>query len=81
MTRLQNTVQYQTSKSYLNANIRQVFEELPANLRSEIAMEMHNGIIKKIKFFEDKDSSFIGQVVTLLTPLETKQNDVVYRKQ
>jgi len=30
---------------------------------------MHDGIIQTIRFFDDKDSTFIGLVVPLLQPL------------
>lgn len=41
---------------------------------------MHNGVITKIKFFDNKDSNFIGTVVPLLTPLNVKKNDFIFRK-
>ena len=60
---------YLTKKNFLWADKKELFDELPAKLRSDIAKSMYNGIVKKIKFFEDKDSNFIGAVVPLLTPL------------
>ena len=43
-------------------------------------MEMHNKVIKKIRFFDDKDSNFIGSIVPLLTPLKTIRNEYIYRR-
>ena len=57
-----------------------IFEELPPLLKSEIAKEMHAGIIKKIRFFDDKDNNFIGSIVPLLSPLKTMKHEVVYKR-
>lgn len=43
-------------------------------------MEMHLGVIKKIRFFDDKDSNLIGSIVPLLTPIKTLKNEFLYRK-
>lgn len=54
---------------------------MPPSVKSEIAKEMHNGIIKKIRFFDDKDNNFIGSIVPLLTPLKTFRHEVIYKKE
>ena len=41
---------------------------------------MHDGVIKQIRFFDDKDSNFIGAIVPLLTPLQTEPFDIIYKK-
>ena len=41
---------------------------------------MHFGVIKKIRFFDDKDNNFIGSIVPLLTPLKTVKNEFIYKK-
>lgn len=41
---------------------------------------MHNGIIKKIRFFDDKDSNLIGSIVPLLTHMKTQRNEFIYRR-
>ena len=41
---------------------------------------MHNGIIKNIRFFDDKDNNFIGSIVPLLTPLKTMKHEFIYKK-
>lgn len=41
---------------------------------------MHFGIIKKIRFFDDKDNNFIGSIVPLLTPLKINKNEFIYKK-
>jgi hypothetical protein len=58
-----------TKKNFLWADKKKIFTELPMSLKSDIAKEMHSGIIKKVRFFDDKDSNFIGSIVPMLTPL------------
>jgi hypothetical protein len=41
---------------------------------------MHYGVIKKIKFYDDKDGNLIGSIVPLLNPLKQQKNDFIYRK-
>lgn len=41
---------------------------------------MHDGVIKKIKFFDAKDSNLIGSIVPLLTPLKSNKKEFIYRK-
>lgn len=41
---------------------------------------MHSGIVRKIKFFDDKDSNFIGSVVPMLTPLKVNKYEIIFKK-
>ncbi len=41
---------------------------------------MHEGIINKIRFFDEKDNNFIGSIVPLLNPLKTLKHEVIYKK-
>ena len=41
---------------------------------------MYGGVVNKIKFFNDKDSNFIGHIVPLLTPLSVNQYEIIFRK-
>lgn len=66
--KLKDAVVYVTTKNFLWADKKMIFSELPASIKSDIAKEMHAGIIKKIKFFDDKDNNFIGSIVPLLAP-------------
>jgi hypothetical protein len=69
---LKEAVTFVTKKNFLWADKKKIFAELPANIKSEIAKEMHSGIIRKIKFFDDKDNNFIGSIVPMLTPVAAK---------
>jgi len=41
---------------------------------------MHEGIIQRIKFFDDKDQNFIGAIVPMLTPLYTHEHEIIFKK-
>ena len=41
---------------------------------------MHDGIITKIRFFNEKDSSFIGAVVPMLNPRKSLQHHFIFKK-
>lgn len=69
-----------TKKNYIWNDKKDLFDELPIKLRCDIAQSMHGGVIQKLKFFEDKDSNFIGSVVPLLTPQSVNQYDFIFRK-
>lgn len=53
---------------------------MPTNLKSTIALQVHSGIIQSIKFFDDKDSTFIGLIVPLLQPRNADNQEIIYLK-
>ncbi|OMJ82236.1 hypothetical protein SteCoe_17142 [Stentor coeruleus] len=57
-----------------------IFNELPKQLRYEVAINMHHGAAKDISFFNDKDQSIIASIVPLLQPMYLERNDYVYKK-
>lgn len=69
-----------TKKNFILYDKKELLDELPPKLRSDIAMQMYNGVIKKIKFFDDKDNNFIGQVVPLLSTLSVSKYDFIFKK-
>ncbi len=79
--RLRHALRYSTEKTGFSWNDKQsIFNELPKILRYEVAMAMHQGAAKDIKFFEDKDQVLISSVIPFLQPMFTKRNDYVYNK-
>lgn len=78
--KLINAVIWQTKRNFMWTDKKELFDELPVKLRSDIAKSMYNGIVNKIRFFEDKDSNFIGNIVPLLTPLKVQKYDIIFRK-
>lgn len=43
-----------------------ILHEIPSKLKCEIAMQIHNGTIGKLPFFQNKDPDFVGNIVPLL---------------
>jgi hypothetical protein len=41
---------------------------------------MYGGVIKKINFFTDKDSTFIALVVPMLQPLKSQPTEIIFKK-
>ena len=41
---------------------------------------MYFGVIKKIRFFDDKDNNLIGSIVPLLAPLKVAEYEYIYKK-
>jgi hypothetical protein len=52
--------------------------ELPASLRAEVVKHTHGEIIKKIKFFNDKELTFLWQIIPMLKPMKVYQKDILY---
>lgn len=79
--RLRHALRYSTEKTGFSWNDKQsIFNELPKILKYEVAMAMHHGAAKDIKFFEDKDQVLIASVVPFLNPMFTKRGEYVYDK-
>ncbi len=55
-------------------------ESLPQNLRIELSVTMHQDMINKIPFFQDRDSHFIAKICPLLRPVKVLKNDVIYKE-
>jgi len=45
-----------------------ILEDLPKNLRTEVAFHMNGEIIRKVPFFADATQGFISELVNLLSP-------------
>jgi CRP-like cAMP-binding protein len=59
---------------------QEIFNELPANLKFEIAKSMRNGFLKDILFFTPKYDSFIAMIVPFLLPLNFQNKEPIYKK-
>lgn len=55
-------------------------DELPHKLKVELAMQIHKGMYESIKFFKNKDKSFIVWIGTMLRPLNISDTDYVYKE-
>jgi len=47
-------------------------------LRGEIVTETHGEIVKKIRFFDDKEPEFVWAVLPLLKPMKVYKKDILY---
>lgn len=55
-------------------------DELPHKIKLELAMEIHRTMYETIKFFENKERSFILWIGTLLRPLNIQEQDYIYKE-
>lgn len=53
-------------------------DDLPMKLRMELLMLMHQSKYKKIKYFNDKNKSFIAWVAPLLKPMIFQESEYIY---
>ena len=78
---LKKSVEYASHKSLFSWTDKQkIFAELPPQMRAEVARQMYGGIVNKLKFFKDKDSTFISLVVPLLQPMKVDKYETIYTK-
>ena len=57
-----------------------LIQELPKQLRYEIALNMHQGSCKALNFFSNKDQSVIALIVPLLDPIFVDKDCAVYKQ-
>jgi hypothetical protein len=55
-------------------------DELPHKIKIELAMKIHAQMYSNIKFFKEKDKTFIAWVGTLLRPLNVQEADYIYQE-
>lgn len=68
-TEILNAIKYNSSQSMMSLNDKMnLFNELPRNLRYEIASRMYSGAVTKLVFFKGRSKSFIVNVMPFLTP-------------
>ena len=56
-----------------------MFNELPINLKVDIAKSMKEGYLKDIPFFTVKDDSFVAMIVPFLLPWNIHEKETVYK--
>jgi len=70
------TVHYDHSKK--SKDFILFLSELPHKIKMELAMKIHEQMYLTIKFFKDKEQSFIAWIGTLLRPLNVQEADYIY---
>eukprot|EP00742_Colponemidia_sp_Colp-10_P004514 GILJ01004818.1.p1 GENE.GILJ01004818.1~~GILJ01004818.1.p1 ORF type:complete len:942 (-),score=125.81 GILJ01004818.1:71-2896(-) len=79
--RLARSIEYNHHHNILKwADRHSILSELPTNLRCEVAMVMHSGVINKIPFFAKRNAMFVATVVPLLQPVSVQEKDFVYQE-
>lgn len=56
----------------------QFLQLLPNKLRTELSQIIHDNVIKKFTFFQNKSSEFVATVSQLLRPIRLNQNEILY---
>jgi hypothetical protein len=70
------TIHYDHSKK--SKDHIQFLNELPHKIKLELAMKIHEQMYQTIKFFKNKDKSFIAWVGTLLRPSIVQDSEYIY---
>ena len=76
--RITKAVKYDHKQN--SKDVHEFMEELPAKLRIELAMAIHKRMYSNIKFFQDKDNTFIAWVGTYLRPINIQEKDYIYKE-
>ena len=77
---LRTSIKYNSDKTgYSLADKQDLFYELPRNLRYDVALSMHQGAIRDIPFFTEKDHAFVAMIVPFLRHLFVQSLHMVYR--
>ena len=81
LARLRHAVKYSTEKTGFSWSDKQnIFNELPRNLRHEIAFAMHGGAARTLEFFKSMDPVIVTAIVPFLVPVFFGCNDFVYNR-
>lgn len=80
--RLRHALSYSTEKTgFTWADKQHIFNELPRNLKYEVAMVMHKGACKEIGFFKNKDTVFIYSIVPFLQYHYVTMHEIIYKEE
>lgn len=79
--RLRTSIKYNSEKEgYSLTDKQDLFYELPKSLRHEVAMVMHQGVVKDLPFFTERDPMLAATVVPFLQHLFVKSGSPVYQE-
>jgi hypothetical protein len=75
--KLRTAVTYGHSK---NTDDQQKFlNDLPSNLKVELAVFMHQDVVKSIRFFKSKSPHFIAFIMPFLRPVKSEQGTYIFK--
>jgi CRP-like cAMP-binding protein len=55
-------------------------QELPASLRAEVAKHTYQNVFQRLKFFQNKDPSFILAFLPILSQQNFEAREILYRE-
>ena len=76
--KLAKNIKYDHSKK--KRDVLLFIEELPHQLKIELAMAIHLKMYANVRFFQGKDKTFIAWIVTLIRPLNCEAEDYMYKE-
>ncbi len=78
---VKTALEYSSFKTIFSSDDKnQLLNEIPTDLRFQIAEMMFKGLSNKIPFFKNKDKCFIANFVPLLNPLKVLHGELIFRK-
>ena len=81
LLRLREAIRFNaTQTGFSMMDKRELFAELPRDLRYEVALSMHNNAVKNIPFFVQKDQVFVSSIVPFLQSTFVGAEGVVYQE-
>lgn len=79
--KVRDAIRYNTLKTgNIWSDKHSLFNEIPKNLRYEVATTMYNGVVNDIYIFRNKQKSFINYIMPLLHPMHVYESQYLYKQ-
>ena len=80
--KLRKALTYNSDKNCFSwADQSNIFRQLPINLRYEICMNIHGGVMKTFNFFTlEDDKYFVVKIVPMLKPLHMLEGEYLWQE-
>ena len=79
--RLRHALRYSIEQTgFSSSDKRSIFNELPRQLKYEVALAMHRGAAKNIPFFSEQDQVFVASIVPFLNSQYVQKMHVIYKE-
>lgn len=79
--RLRHALRYSIEQTgFSSSDKRSIFNELPRQLKYEVALAMHRGAAKTIPFFSERDQVFVASIVPFLNSQFVPKLHIIYRE-
>lgn len=78
--RLRLALRFSTQRTGFSTQVkRSIFNELPRELRCQVALAMHQGAARTIPFFQARDQAFIAATVPFLNSIKMGEKAEIYQ--